>query len=325
MKNISLLIKKLLFITNQYGLKESLLAVIRFFMWPIRDFVRSIIWYFFINNKKEKIINLRINKDRMIKLFLNPKDRGISVELMLEKIHEPYATKFYINKLSTMKNLVILDIGANIGYYILILKDLIIKNNFKIYAFEPDPINYNILIKNLKINNLENYVTTYQKAIYNKTGKIKFFISKKRNWNSILTPKSKKDCFTIVKSISIIDFVKENNTRIDIIRMDIEGAEFYLFDNSFKEIIKLYSPDFFIEIHPKLVKDKKIKNSFFKILDEFNYYITFYSKKICEEKFFGCYLTTLKPNYKKISITDFIKSEEYNKFEELFILYLSTK
>ena len=45
-----------------------------------------------------------------------------------------------------------MDLGANIGYYTLILAQLVGKSGH-VYAFEPDPLNFEILSKNVKENN----------------------------------------------------------------------------------------------------------------------------------------------------------------------------
>lgn len=52
-----------------------------------------------------------------------------------------------------------LDIGANIGFYTVSVGNLLKKNNAKgkVIAFEPFIGNYQRLIENLKLNNLENY------------------------------------------------------------------------------------------------------------------------------------------------------------------------
>ena len=78
------------------------------------------------------------------------------------------------NKTDT-QNSVCLDIGANIGYYSLIQRDLIGKKN-KIVAVEPILENVKILRKNLLLNN-ENSTVVIEGAVSNKNGYDNFYTS----------------------------------------------------------------------------------------------------------------------------------------------------
>ncbi|CEG11098.1 Methyltransferase FkbM (fragment) [groundwater metagenome] len=71
---------------------------------------------------------------------------------------------------------VVLDIGANIGYYTLIAAKLVGVNG-KVYAFEPDPTNFSFLKKSVEINNYKNVICE-QKAVSNENGKVKLFLHK---------------------------------------------------------------------------------------------------------------------------------------------------
>ena len=73
--------------------------------------------------------------------------------------------------------MVILDIGANIGFYTRILSSLTGPTG-KVHAFEPDPVNYAHLRDATR--NLSN-VTTHQLAVGEMTGKIKLFRSRMLN------------------------------------------------------------------------------------------------------------------------------------------------
>ena len=71
---------------------------------------------------------------------------------------------------------VILDIGANIGFYTLIMAKLVGEKG-KVYAFEADPTNFEILKKNVEVNGYKNIVLV-NKVVSNKNEKIKFYVDR---------------------------------------------------------------------------------------------------------------------------------------------------
>ena len=79
------------------------------------------------------------------KMFLDSED---SLNLSINGIYEENETAL-IKKEIEQGNIV-LDIGANIGYYTLIVAKLVGKNG-KVFAFEPDPTNFALLKKILKL------------------------------------------------------------------------------------------------------------------------------------------------------------------------------
>jgi FkbM family methyltransferase len=116
----------------------------------------------------------------------------------------------------------IIDCGANIGMSVLYFKFLY--PDCSITAFEPNPIAYTLLKKNIADNNLRN-VEAVNIGLSEKEGSIEFFtdgkdgilvasILKERGGNNLLN----------VKSMKLSDFIK--NETFDLIKMDIEGAEY---------------------------------------------------------------------------------------------------
>jgi len=177
---------------------------------------------------KFRIINIVNNfllsymkKDYVIifgnKMFLDKYD---ALELSLNKIYEPEETKLIKNLVK--KGDVVLDIGAHVGYYTLILADLVGVNG-KVFAFEADKSNFELLKKNVEINNCNNVIVE-NLAITDKVGQIKLFdVGESSNLTVSDTGNIK---FTNVNSISLDEYFKDYNGKIDFIKMDIEGAEY---------------------------------------------------------------------------------------------------
>lgn len=128
------------------------------------------------------------------------------------------------------KNPLIIDCGANQGDISLFF----LKRGATVYAFEPDPLAFQILKK--RTANYSN-IEINQKAVGTNDGKINLFLHQERE------NQDRDDAYTVSSSIvkekinvnsknsvevEIIDFIVYLNRfdkPIDLIKMDIEGAE----------------------------------------------------------------------------------------------------
>lgn len=115
---------------------------------------------------------------------------------------------------------IILDIGANIGFYAKILSDLTGPNG-KVHCFEPDITNFRHLqnycrhLNNVVLNN---------KAAGPKTERIKIYTSKELNVDHrTYKPEVYENEFDI-DAVSMDDYLGENNV-INFIKIDIQGFE----------------------------------------------------------------------------------------------------
>ena len=130
------------------------------------------------------------------------------------------------------KSPLILDCGANIGLATIYFKWLY--PDSEIHAFEPDLDTFKMLKQNIEINNYKN-VFLYNSAVSDFNGTLDFYIDKSRPGSLVMStifdrlPKDKIE----VESISLSDFIasKLNNRKIDLLKMDIEGAEHSVLNN----------------------------------------------------------------------------------------------
>lgn len=207
--------------------------------------------YLFWRSKNGRIIK----KIQGSKMVLDLNDEGISRELAVYGCHE-------VNSTQEVKKIIrpgmkILEIGANIGYYALIEKSLTGQKGF-LYAFEPSPFNFNLLKKNLKLNNIRN-AELYQKAIGAKNAVEKFYVADKSNLSSFIRRFDMdmyKDGSVIDIEIITLDSFLIDKGRIDFIRMDVEGYEGEILKGG-ENILKNNPPgNFFIEIHSELLHKK---------------------------------------------------------------------
>jgi FkbM family methyltransferase len=197
------------------------------------------------------------------KMILNLKRGGIHTDLFMHGYREPEATRVMHGILT--KDMTVLDIGANIGYYAL-MESKVCK---RVIALEPDIDNYTNLKKNIAVNKYTN-IQPYLMAAGDKDGTLEFALSKVPNWHRVAVG-GEKD--VVIVPVSKVDTFldKIGNPKIDLLRMDVEGYEYNILEGA-KETIKRDKPDMFIEIHRDLLKN--FGNSalkLFKLLAEYDY------------------------------------------------------
>jgi FkbM family methyltransferase len=116
----------------------------------------------------------------------------------------------------------VLDIGANIGFYTSLLSDLI-GSAGHVHAFEPDATNFKHLSA---IADHRNNVTLVPKAVSDRSGKLLIYTSPKLNVDHRTYRVDNYKQAIAVDGVSIDDYLGEKRSRIDFIKMDIQGYEF---------------------------------------------------------------------------------------------------
>ena len=124
---------------------------------------------------------------------------------------------------------IVLDIGANIGFYTKILSELVGETG-KVYAFEPDKKNFSYLQQNA--GNLKN-VELINKAVSDKTGMITLYQSDLLNVDHKTYATEGYTSKTEIECVAIDDFIPNHN--VDFIKIDIQGFEYFAF-KGMKEI-----------------------------------------------------------------------------------------
>ncbi|MFW9875363.1 MAG: FkbM family methyltransferase [Candidatus Thorarchaeota archaeon] len=186
-------------------------------------------------------------------MYLDLKDKGISSDLVLDGIREPESTRIIQKELK--KGDIVVDIGANIGYYALIEARLV-GDKGKVYAIEPSPKNFEYLNKNIKLNNVKN-IESYKLAIGDKDGVAKMNISPHSNLSSLVTQKNRKIIGSINVNVTKLDNFLKNKKYPNFIRMDVEGYEYNII-KGMEDTFKAKKPfKLFIELHPHIMKKKQ--------------------------------------------------------------------
>lgn len=148
----------------------------------------------------------------------------------------------------------IIDIGAHIGLFALYAFQYCKKG--RIFCFEPVEENYELLLANLKLNDIEN-VFPYQIAISDKRSSSIIYLSKDDSGHSMYTPSSKK---IEIKTTTMKNIIDENNIdRCDLIKLDCEGAEYDIInslpESYFERVSKIVMEYHFADSKPELIKN----------------------------------------------------------------------
>lgn len=154
-------------------------------------------------------------------------------EIFVEKIYEQ----------SLPQNAYILDCGANIGLSVIYLKKIC--PTARILAFEPDPVNFELLNRNIRSFQLES-VETKQAAIWKETTRLTF--QSAGSMGSSLNPESNTGIE--VQSFRLKELL---DRRVDFLKIDIEGAEYEVIRDAAESLSSVQT--MFLEYHGRFAQN----------------------------------------------------------------------
>ncbi len=189
------------------------------------------------------------------KMYLSLKDKGISRDLILAGTREPTHTKLMQDVLKPGD--VVVDIGANIGYYALMEARAVGKAG-QVYAIEPVPANMAMLKRNIKLNGYKN-IKTFALAIGGGNKKEYIYLATKSNLSTLTKNESDKMDLRIkdkvpVQVVTLDTFLKDKKFP-DVIRMDVEGYETEIIKGMKSILTRLRPLKIFMELHCCLLPD----------------------------------------------------------------------
>lgn len=185
--------------------------------------------------------------------------------------HSIFAFREYDLKMIATPPKVIIDGGANIGLF-----SVFMKNRYpdaRIIAVEPDGDNHAMAVKNLQGYN---DVTVIKSGLWNKSALLK--VHDKFNqgkWAMVVEETTDQNDATAVPAISINDIIHQYNLdKIDLLKLDIETAEKYLFDEGSEQWLPKVKT-LVIELHDWIEPgcSQPLFNKINKMFPRFSYYI----------------------------------------------------
>lgn len=160
------------------------------------------------------------------KLWIDLHDSVLCRHFFLFREYEPYET--YLLESVIEPGMTVVDIGANIGYYTVKFAKGV-STAGRVYAFEPDANNMALLKRNLTLNHIDN-VTCEQAAVMDKEGELDLYLSdvnfgdhRSFESNEVALNAGFTRRSTKIRALALDDYL--NGTKVDLIKMDIQGAE----------------------------------------------------------------------------------------------------
>ncbi len=244
-----------------------------------------------LNRKNGDYFTIKVNDS--YSMYVNSRDKGISKQLSIHKKREHFSTEFM--KKVIKEDEIVIDIGANIGYYALLEARL--ANRGRIYAAEPVPENLELLRKNVNLNNCKN-IHLFGIALGDIESKARMYIYDKCNWSSFIKNTNGNILNEIESPIITLDKFVELYVHDSpgFIRMDVEGYEFQIIKGALKTLSCNKPLTLCIELHQHLMPAenmkeliKILKNNNFKVkaifleLDPHNYNTINIINKLCRK------------------------------------------
>jgi FkbM family methyltransferase len=159
-------------------------------------------------------------------------------------------------KIAACEGDVVIDAGGCWGDTALYFANTVGEHG-KVYTFEFIPSNLEILGKNIALNpSLERIVDIVDRPVWSESDKILFYID--NGPGSKVTFDATGESRNHVSTLAIDDLVKTNEiSRVDFIKMDIEGAELHALKGA-EQTIRQYRPKLAISIYHRLEDFREI-------------------------------------------------------------------
>ena len=228
-------IKNFFSLIKNRGIQKTFQAVSNFCLIILNRFMRIKFYVKEIYNYKMILDMDDMGISRTLMLF---GERELEHKNILERVIEP--------------NMRVLDIGANIGYYVLMEAQCLDKDKGEIIAVEPSKRNIEILKRNLKLNKIDNFVELHNKGISDINGVKDIHLSEHTNLNTFHNYGTGEKFLSGEKQTVEVCTIKKimNDRPVHMIRMDVEGHEVKILDGLIKDYKReKYLPIIIFETH----------------------------------------------------------------------------
>lgn len=150
---------------------------------------------------------------------------------------------FVVEPIIKTAKMAILDIGAHKGFFALYVRAL--NTEVPVYCYEPEEANFRALKEHLELNKIQN-VFPKNSAVAKEEGMAILHVSNdSHNHSLVMVPGTVND--RKVNAVTLERIVSKL-PHVDLVKMDIEGAEFQILENAPDTVFEK-CPAFFLETH----------------------------------------------------------------------------
>lgn len=195
---------------------------------------------------------LRIRGHRM---FISPQDGYASPDMIGDR-YEVATTRLFEQVVQPGQTVV--DIGAHVGYYSLLAARRVGPQG-RVYAFEPEPKNHVLLLKNIALNGYANIVPV-PLAVSDRTGVSDLFLGgMDTGFHSLFElhlPHPSDPGKVAVNTTTLDAFFEARGwpSSVDVIKMDIEGAELHALEGMREFLSRMRQCALIIEFCPWILQ-----------------------------------------------------------------------
>jgi FkbM family methyltransferase len=187
---------------------------------------------------------------------------------------------------------IVFDIGANMGFYTIWMSKFI-NSSGKIHSFEPDSKSYVRLLKNIELNNIQDFVNANRMAVSNNIGMVKF--SEGLDGENHIINKTENN-YEIISCTTIDQYVFDNQIKkIKYIKIDIEGFEYQALSGAIQTLTNGVVDIFQIEINSQIHNSATPVNDLLKFIEGTQYKLCSYN--IPDKKFEPIDYSISRDNY----------------------------
>jgi|GEM_PF-7072351 len=211
-------------------------------------------------------LNSGMSRKELINVFMsteeykNRKDAVALVDEVISDWHLPVGghERGLIKIFKKIKSdSIFVDVGAHVGTWALPLSPFF----RKVIAFEPNPLAYKSLLKNVKLNKMNNVIVENMALWNNPTGKLKMVLYNAPSHSTLLKKHPLENVTgdkigeTKVKVTSLDYYLRSDKERIGLIKIDVEGGEVKVIEGAINTI-EQHRPSLVIEVHTEENRSK---------------------------------------------------------------------
>jgi FkbM family methyltransferase len=184
-------------------------------------------------------------------MWVDTRDRVIATHLLGERIWEPSETAAFLTH--AREGMCVFDVGANIGYYTLLAARAVGPSG-RVYAFEPEPHNFELLTRNVAENGFTN-VRPVNAAVSNRAGVVRLHLDDANFGAHSFDPGSVRNSSgrsVEAETVRLDDFAEEAGAfdASILVKVDVQGAEGLVVEGG-RRLLALPKVTAFMEFWPE--------------------------------------------------------------------------